>query len=304
MSEMKLHFQPSKPYSTKGALSVFDSKDTLLHSDTLDLATNKKRKAFVKDVAEICEAIPVEKLEQAILEQIARILAEKRRADENTADNTEEAQPLAKSKAALAETDQQLVQLAEKLLRSPDLIEKIVDHVHKLGVAGEDELIVAVYIIGTSRLLVKPLAGLVMGQSSAGKSFIIDRVGRLFPDETVLRAHQISPKALQYLLPGSLVHRFVVAGERSRLQDDGAAEATRALRQMISDGRLSALVLPRWACRTFSTRTAHGISYCPPTNALPRPNRSSLKSQGQHLPPAIRTLLTVFWPCTMPRKGC
>ena len=242
MSEIKLDFQSNKPYSTKGVLSVFDSKDTLLHSDTLDLANNKKRKAFVKDVAEICEAIPAEKLEQAILEQIARIQAEKRRADENTADNEEEAHPLAKSKAALAETDRQLVQLAEKLLASPDLIMKIIDHVHKLGVAGEDELIVAVYIIGISRLLVKPLAGLVMGQSSAGKSFIIDRVGRLFPDETVLRAHQISPKALQYLPPGSLVHRFVVAGERSRLQDDAAAEATRALREMISDGRLSALV--------------------------------------------------------------
>lgn len=67
-------------------------------------------------------------------------------------------------------------------------------------------------------------------------------VGRLFPDETVLRAHQISPKAPQYLPPGSLVHRFVVAGERSRLQDDVAAEATRALREMISDGKLSALV--------------------------------------------------------------
>ncbi|MFC1765584.1 hypothetical protein ACFL6U_26360, partial [Planctomycetota bacterium] len=63
MSEIKLDFQPDKPYSTKGALSVFDSKDKLLHADTLDLANNKKRKVFVKDVAEICEAIPTEKLE-------------------------------------------------------------------------------------------------------------------------------------------------------------------------------------------------------------------------------------------------
>lgn len=242
MSEIKLDFQPNRLHSTKGTLSIFDGDDTLLHSDTLDLASNKKRKAFVDDVVKAFKAISAEKLERAILEKIANIQAEKRRADENTADNEQEAQPLAKSEAALAETDRQLVQLAEKLLASPDLIAKIIDHVHKLGVAGEDDLIVAVYIIGTSRLLVKPLAGLVMGQSSAGKSFTIDKVGRLFPDETVLRAHQISPKALQYLPPGSLVHRFVIAGERSRLQDDAAAEATRALREMISDGRLSALV--------------------------------------------------------------
>ena len=169
MSEIKLDFQPNKPYVTKGTLSVFDSKGTLLHSDTLDLATNKKRKAFVEDVAEICEAIPAEKLEQAILEKVAEIQAEKRRADEDTADNEEEARPLAKSKSALAETDPELVKLAKQLLCSPDLIAKIVDHVHKLGVAGEDELIVAVYIIGTSRLLERPLAGLVMDKAVPGK---------------------------------------------------------------------------------------------------------------------------------------
>jgi len=149
---------------------------------------------------------------------------------------------LAKSKVALIETDPKLVELAEQLLRSPNLIQKTIDHVQMLGVAGETELIAAVYIVGTSRLLTKPLAGLVMGPSSVGKSYVTNIVSKLFPDEAVLRAHQISPKALQYLPPGSLVHRFVVAGERSRQRDDAAAEATRALREMISDGKLSALV--------------------------------------------------------------
>ena len=161
---------------------------------------------------------------------------------DNVESDEEEIPPVEKSQAALAQTDPERVQLAERLLESPDLIAKIVNHVHKLGVAGEGELIVAVYLIGTSRLLARPLAGLVMGQSSAGKSFVIEKVGRLFPDETVLRAHHISPKALQYLPFGSLIHRFVVAGERSRIKDDVAEEGTRALREMIGDGRLSALV--------------------------------------------------------------
>ena len=42
--------------------------------------------------------------------------------------------------------------------------------------------------------------------------------------------------------PGTLVHRFVVAGERSRLENDDTAEATRALREMLSGGRLSKLL--------------------------------------------------------------
>jgi hypothetical protein len=35
-----------------------------------------------------------------------------------------------------------------------------------------------------------------------------------------------------------LQHRFIVAGERSRLQNDETAEATRALRELLSAGRL------------------------------------------------------------------
>jgi hypothetical protein len=42
--------------------------------------------------------------------------------------------------------------------------------------------------------------------------------------------------------PGSLAHRWVVAGERSRLEDDDRAEATRALREMLASGRLSKLM--------------------------------------------------------------
>ena len=41
---------------------------------------------------------------------------------------------------------------------------------------------------------------------------------------------------------GSLSHRFVVAGERSRLENDDTAEATRALREMLSAGKLSKLI--------------------------------------------------------------
>ena len=41
---------------------------------------------------------------------------------------------------------------------------------------------------------------------------------------------------------GSLSHKFVVAGERSRAQNDDTAEATRALREMLSGGELTKLV--------------------------------------------------------------
>jgi hypothetical protein len=42
--------------------------------------------------------------------------------------------------------------------------------------------------------------------------------------------------------PGSLSHRWVIGGERSRIEDDDRAEATRALREMLSSGRLTKLM--------------------------------------------------------------
>jgi len=240
MSDLRLDFEPSKRHSTKGTLIVFGSDDKPLHSDTLNIASSKGRERFVNEVTGICEAISTEQLEQAILDKVGQIAEDRRKSDGKAEDD--EAEPLAKSRTVLNETDPELVKLAEQRLRSPDLIGKMIAHARILGVAGETDLVVAVYIIGTSRLLKKPLAGLVMGPSSVGKSFVTGMVAKLIPDEAVLMAHQISPKALQYLPPGSLIHRFVVAGERSLLRDDTAAEATRALREMISDGMLSSLV--------------------------------------------------------------
>jgi hypothetical protein len=62
------------------------------------------------------------------------------------------------------------------------------------------------------------------------------------PPEALIRATQLTRHSLFYLPPGSLVHRVILGGERSRLETDEAAEATRALREMISAGRLSKLL--------------------------------------------------------------
>jgi hypothetical protein len=96
--------------------------------------------------------------------------------------------------------------------------------------------------VGTSRLLGQPLAAIVQGSSSSGKSYTIEQVARLFPPESVIRATRITPQALYHMPPGSLEHKFVVAGERSRLENDDTAEATRALREMISSGKLTKLI--------------------------------------------------------------
>jgi hypothetical protein len=58
----------------------------------------------------------------------------------------------------------------------------------------------------------------------------------------VLYATSLTTNALYYFEPGTLRHRWIVAGERSRVEDDDKAETTRALREMIEAGRLTKAV--------------------------------------------------------------
>jgi len=70
----------------------------------------------------------------------------------------------------------------------------------------------------------------------------VEKAASLFPPEAVILATQMTPQALFHMEPGSLRNRFVVAGERSRLENDDKAEATRALREMLAAGRLSKMM--------------------------------------------------------------
>jgi hypothetical protein len=140
--------------------------------------------------------------------------------------------------ALLQHMPQNTQQEAETMLHHPRLVDRIRQDIEVLGVAGEYDLALTIYLTGLSRQLDKPLAVRVQGPTASGKSCLISAVTGLFPPETVLQVTQITPQALYCLEPGALRHRFIVAGERSRLQNDETAEATRALRELLSAGRL------------------------------------------------------------------
>lgn len=144
--------------------------------------------------------------------------------------------------ALLAEMPQYVREDALSKLQDPELIEEIKTDIRAMGVSGDERTGLGLYLIGTSRLLQKPLSAIVRGPSSGGKSYLIQKVTALFPPESKLEAHRISPTALYYMPDNALVHKFVAGGERSRRQDDESADATRALREMLSDGILRGVV--------------------------------------------------------------
>lgn len=207
------------------------SDATLIHEDAIDLTRDFVRRRFINRLGEKAGEIDEKAIERQLLEINAK--SRRERAPDNEGANPPKTVPSEIKHEAL------------EMLRARDLMSQLSRDITALGITGEETLAQTIYLIGTSRLLERPLAGIVTGLSSSGKSFLVSRIADLFPPDAVLLVHQITPQALYYLKPGSLVHKFVVAGEKSRRQDDEVADATKALREMISDGKLTKLVTDR-----------------------------------------------------------
>ena len=218
-------------------------------SDKRDLQVAKERVAIAVQLAKLTDgAISAEDFEKDLLagldrgikERLAKIEAEAKAKSASAAPPEDD--PEAEGWRRLEKTPPDIRAEAEALLRAPDLIDRVAADIELQGVAGEAELVATLYLVYTSRKLKKPLAARLRGPSSSGKSHLIDKAASLIPPEAVIHATQMSPQSLFYMKNGSLRHKLIVAGERSRSEEDEAAEATRALREMISAGRLSKLL--------------------------------------------------------------
>ena len=146
------------------------------------------------------------------------------------------------SEQLLATTPIDIRAEAEEMLSRPDLCDVILRDIATMGIAGEQLLALTLYMVGTSRISDKPLAAIVRGPSASGKSYLIDKVASLFPVESVKMSTDMTANALYYMPPGSMKNAFVVAGERNRKHNDDSASATKALREMLSSGKLSKAV--------------------------------------------------------------
>jgi hypothetical protein len=234
MTDIRLDFRPNKTGGRRGVLAVFRNEEaTPLFCDTVtDIASDGKRKQFIDRVIELCPALAREDLEKSLLERAAQVLAQQD--DHDDASREDAVDPL-------AETPQEVIDAAMATLRSPDLFEQIRIDIESIGVAGEDELKLTIYIVMTSRLMDKPLSAIVQGASASGKSHTIETAAKLMPPEAVVQAHDFTDQALFYLPVGSLKHKVVVSGERVQEQhgkDGHAEDNTKAFREMVGSGVL------------------------------------------------------------------
>ncbi len=124
-----------------------------------------------------------------------------------------------------------------ELLTSPRLFELIVEHMESLGYVGEELNKILIYLAASSRKLDDPISLVILSESAAGKSYLIDTVKKLLPEEEVISLTSLSDQALNYLPDEGLLHKFLVMGEAVHNE-----VVEHQIREMLSAKELSRLV--------------------------------------------------------------
>jgi DNA primase len=122
---------------------------------------------------------------------------------------------------------------AMTLLRHPRLLDHVVADLHKCGLVGEETNLLVAWLVSVSRKLDRPLGVCVMSRSAAGKSSLLETVGRVIPDEDKHQYTALTPQSLFHMPENELQHKALFVAE-----DVGAEGAAYSLKTMQSDGQL------------------------------------------------------------------
>ncbi len=88
-------------------------------------------------------------------------------------------------------------QEARQYLQNPNLLEWLSENLKTLGVVGEKQNALLLYLIGTSRLALSPLGAVITAPLASGKSHLLNTVLSAFPSESSYNLHHISSKLLR-----------------------------------------------------------------------------------------------------------
>jgi DNA primase catalytic core len=195
------------------------------HTDRLDLYTAKHRVSFAYRAAHRLE-LPAAKIEEdlnRLIPMLEMLLTETKSKGEQTP-----------RKVEIGEADRRD---ALALLRAPNLLDQIAEHLETVGYVGEERNKQLAYLIATSRKLSKPLSAIVRSESGAGKSYLMECVAELMPPEDVKYFSRLTPQSLYYMDRDELVHKLLVVDER-----DGSEEAEYPIRTLQTRRKLTLAV--------------------------------------------------------------
>jgi hypothetical protein len=130
--------------------------------------------------------------------------------------------------------DELRVAMAPELARRSRILDVFAAEIGAAGLAGEQRLVKLIYLVVTSRLLDRIVSIAVKGPSSAGKSFVVERVLGYFPPSAFYALSAMSEHAIVYDQE-PLQHRILVIYEAAGMASD---LSTYMIRSLLSEGRV------------------------------------------------------------------
>jgi len=194
------------------------------HLDTRDLLSAKQRDAFLREAA-----AELRQPEDVLKRDLGRILLKLEELQEETIRRATEP----KTSAVPGLSDEETASALE-LLRSPDLLGKILADFDACGVVGEDTNKLVGYLAATSRKFERPLGVIIQSTSAAGKTTLMEAVLAFMPEEERVKYSALTGQALFYLGEQDIRHKILAIAE-----EEGAERATYALKLLQSEGELT-----------------------------------------------------------------
>jgi hypothetical protein len=120
---------------------------------------------------------------------------------------------------------------ASVFLTQKGLVDHILDDLTILGCVGEDRNKLLTYLVATSRIMESPLACIIRGDSSGGKSHLAETITKLIPKEEKEVLTRATKQSFYY--KGNLSHKFIYIREA-----DGCEELVDTIRTLLSEKEL------------------------------------------------------------------
>jgi DNA primase catalytic core len=193
------------------------------HLDTLDFYRAKDREGFIRTAASETTLEP-----ELIKRDMGKLLLALESLQEQRIREAMEPAATVPDMAAKEKEE------ALELLKSPDLLGRILTDFDACGIVGEATNKLTGYLACVSRKLDRPLAVIIQSTSAAGKSMLMESILALMPEEERVKYSAMTGQSLYYLGETNLKNKILAI-----VEEEGAEKASYALKLLQSEGELT-----------------------------------------------------------------
>ena len=196
--------------------------DNGFYVDTLDLYSAKQRGHYLS------QAVQEIRLDEKLLKSdLGRVLLALEQCQDAHIEKTLQPEPVPE----MPEIERDA---ALELLKSPDLIPRILADFEACGLVGEDTNKLVGYLAAVSRKLDHPLGIVIQSSTAAGKTRLMDAVLAFVPDADQVKYSAMTGQSLYYMGATNLKHKVLAI-----VEEEGASRASYALKLLQSEGELT-----------------------------------------------------------------